>query len=182
MALKRIQGVMRAEAVVVAQFAKVNKRFGGKLKISAPYGAYRSRAAQLHLYKLFLSGRGPTAAAPGNSMHERGLALDIWNWALFPTLPAVMKAYGFTPIPGEKWHYNFTGVPVPKPVTRPVIKRGSKGVSVGVLQRALKLKIDNLFGSATESKVKAFQKANGLVPDGIVGASTWGKLAKLGKL
>jgi hypothetical protein len=182
MALKRIQGVMRAEAVVVAQFAKVNKRFGGKLKISAPYGAYRSRAAQLHLYKLFLSGRGPTAAAPGNSMHERGLALDIWNWASFPTLQASMKAYGFTRDAKEQWHYNWVGIPLPKPVTRPVVKRGSKGVSVGVLQRALKLKIDNLFGSATESKVKAFQKANGLVPDGIVGASTWGKLAKLGKL
>jgi LAS superfamily LD-carboxypeptidase LdcB len=110
MALKRIQGLLRAQAPVVTAFKKVNKAFGGKLRISTPYGAYRSRAQQAKLYRLYQQGLGPTAAAPGHSNHEAGYALDLWNWAAFPKLEAVMKAHGFTrDVPGEKWHYHYTG-------------------------------------------------------------------------
>ena len=54
------------------------------------------------------------------------------------------------------------------------IKRGNKGGYVIAIQRVLGLKQDGLFGSKTESSVKAFQKAyGGLAVDGIVGAKTW---------
>jgi len=110
MALQRVQGLLRAEKSTAVAFKKVNKAFGGKLKISSPYGAWRSRAQQAKLYKLFLQGRGATAAKPGTSMHERGYSLDIWNWAAFPKLEAVMKAHGFHKnVPGEAWHYTYTG-------------------------------------------------------------------------
>ena len=38
--------------------------------------------------------------------------------------------------------------------------------------------IDGIFGPITESSVKAWQKSNGLVPDGIIGPLSWGKLLK----
>jgi len=182
MALSFIQGTMRADSATVAAFKKVNAIFGGKLKISSPYGAWRSPAQQNKLHDLFLQGRGPTAVKSPFSNHEKGKALDIWNWSSFPTLQTVMKAHGFVRDAHEQWHYNFVGAPARKPVARPVVKRGSRNASVGVLQKALKLKVDNIFGLATEAKVKAFQKINGLVPDGIVGDTTWAKLFALGKI
>lgn len=54
------------------------------------------------------------------------------------------------------------------------LKRGSRGKSVEDVQRRLGgLTIDGIFGRLTEAKVKAFQKANSLTSDGIVGSKTW---------
>lgn len=68
-----------------------------------------------------------------------------------------------------------------QPSGGPVLKRGSDSDAVGELQSMLKSKgfaiaIDNEFGAATELAVKQFQAANGLQPDGIVGAQTWAAL------
>lgn len=56
------------------------------------------------------------------------------------------------------------------------LQKGSKGDGVKVLQKALHLIEDGIFGTITEEAVKTFQKANGLCPDGVVGEKTWGKL------
>ena len=40
------------------------------------------------------------------------------------------------------------------------------------------LEIDNDFGSRTDYAVRAFQRANGLQADGIVGVNTWSALLK----
>lgn len=61
-----------------------------------------------------------------------------------------------------------------------ILSKGSCGEYVKKLQRALNLVEDGKFGSLTEEAVKAFQKANGLKPDGIVGEKTWGKLPEMG--
>lgn len=64
-------------------------------------------------------------------------------------------------------------------------KRGMKGVQVKGLQEMLKgygyytAACDSDFGSKTEAAVKAFQKAEGLTVDGIVGEKTWSRLAGL---
>mgnify|MGYP001560479080 CR=1 FL=1 len=65
-----------------------------------------------------------------------------------------------------------------------IIKIGSTGESVIFLQQSLtKLgykpgPIDGIFGSKTEAAVKLFQKAKGLVVDGIVGVNTWNAIYK----
>ncbi|MEM7817114.1 MAG: peptidoglycan-binding domain-containing protein [Candidatus Aenigmatarchaeota archaeon] len=52
------------------------------------------------------------------------------------------------------------------------------------MQRALrnagfyKGPIDGKIGPQTKNAIKEFQKANGLVPDGVVGRRTWEKLSK----
>jgi putative chitinase len=57
-----------------------------------------------------------------------------------------------------------------------LLKLGSEGEDVKKLQ--IKLGVDPIgkFGPKTEAAVKAWQSANGLTADGIVGAGTWGKL------
>jgi len=57
-----------------------------------------------------------------------------------------------------------------------LLKVGSKGEDVKTLQEFLKLGADGNFGPGTEKAVKAWQAANGLTADGIVGAGTWVKM------
>ena len=57
---------------------------------------------------------------------------------------------------------------------RPTLRRGSSGELVKHVQSSTKLGIVNgRFGPKTEAAVRAFQRAVGLVPDGIVGPKTW---------
>lgn len=76
----------------------------------------------------------------------------------------------------------------PKPTATPAVgtytllKKGSRGNSVMQLQqRLISLHYltgtaDGIYGTGTESAVKAFQKANGLTADGIAGSATQKKL------
>lgn len=57
-----------------------------------------------------------------------------------------------------------------------LLKKGDRGEEVKLLQKALHLYEDGIFGRITEDAVKAFQRANGLKVDGIVGNQTWSKL------
>lgn len=58
-------------------------------------------------------------------------------------------------------------------------KKGSRGSVVILIQQALHLLPDGIFGNQTEDAVKEFQKEKGLKPDGIVGPSTMSKLVPL---
>ncbi len=82
--------------------------------------------------------------------------------------------------------------PGPKPAQHPQIRYGSNGKAVEELQSKLlqlgydlgkfgpdKNGIDGDFGSTTEKAVRAFQAANKLEVDGIVGPKTWAKLDEL---
>ena len=59
------------------------------------------------------------------------------------------------------------------------LKVGSKGEEVKKLQKMLGLDPDGSFGPGTEKAVKAWQKANGLLDDGIVGDKTMNKLTEV---
>ena len=53
------------------------------------------------------------------------------------------------------------------------IKLGSRGDDVKVLQNALHLIADGIFGKITDEAVRKLQWEHGLVADGIVGEKTW---------
>ena len=57
-----------------------------------------------------------------------------------------------------------------------ILKLGSRGNEVKVLQEKLNLKVDGIFGPLTEEAVKDFQRSNSLEVDGIAGADTLSKL------
>jgi peptidoglycan hydrolase-like protein with peptidoglycan-binding domain len=67
----------------------------------------------------------------------------------------------------------------------PVLRLGSTGEAVLELQGFLAVRgyrlgaLDGIFGSATDSAVKAFQQKQGLGPDGVVGPATRGVIARL---
>lgn len=78
------------------------------------------------------------------------------------------------------------GVPYPGYL----IRRGSRGEHVRIMQTYLRelsgiysdiprIAADGVFGSATESAVRAFQRRFSLAVDGIVGPATWNKLAEV---
>lgn len=66
-----------------------------------------------------------------------------------------------------------------QPIVSTILKKGSRGETVKVLQKLLTANgysvgnIDGIFGDKTLAAVKAFQKTHGLVVDGIVGDKTW---------
>ena len=57
-----------------------------------------------------------------------------------------------------------------------LLKNGSNGPEVAKMQALLGVGADGSFGPGTETAVKAWQQANGLTPDGIVGDATWAKM------
>lgn len=54
-----------------------------------------------------------------------------------------------------------------------LLKVGSKGEAVKLVQKELGVLVDGIFGKHTEAAVKSFQKAHRLVIDGIIGAASW---------
>src|SRR4051794_5063322 len=69
----------------------------------------------------------------------------------------------------------------PKPPKNPMadgeLTRGEHGSAVAAMQQKLGLGADGIYGPSTLSAVKTFQKGQGLVPDGRVGAATQAALA-----
>ena len=64
-------------------------------------------------------------------------------------------------------------------VGRPTLRRGSAGPLVEQVQRLMNLEVDGKFGGKTEAAMRAFQRHQQLVPDGIVGPKTWKKLDEM---
>jgi peptidoglycan hydrolase-like protein with peptidoglycan-binding domain len=61
---------------------------------------------------------------------------------------------------------------------RRTLHPGDHGHAVRVLQRALHLHADGIFGPGTKHAVRRFQRSHGLHADGIVGAATWHALVR----
>ena len=57
-----------------------------------------------------------------------------------------------------------------------VLRKGSKGDGVKIMQEALGIGADGDFGPGTERALKAWQASNGLTSDGVAGPATFAKL------
>jgi peptidoglycan hydrolase-like protein with peptidoglycan-binding domain len=79
-------------------------------------------------------------------------------------LPILIPAFEPAPQPGA-------------PPGRPTLRRGAVGEGVKQIQTTAGVAVvDGFFGPRTEAAVRVFQRAHGLVPDGIVGPKTWAAL------
>lgn len=81
------------------------KLTGKKIGINDAFRSYEDQMAAKAKY-------GPRAAAPGSSLHEFGLAMDI-NEATLDEMDkmGLMRKYGFTrPVGGEGWHMEPIGI------------------------------------------------------------------------
>ena len=85
---------------------------------------------------------------------------------------------------GELKGVDYGAEPVPDPDYRPTLRKGDKGAAVKRMQEELlqrgydlgKWGADGSFGNQTQKAVIAFQRDNGLTPDGICGQRTWDAL------
>lgn len=125
----------------------------------------------------------------GMSQHYAGLAMDIAqnldnatrnrlrNLAIDSNLFTYVEPKVLTPT----WVHidKRYGTPACPTGGYPLVKRGSKGVYVMVLQDALNYlgynagSIDGIFGTNTRNAVRRYQSSVGLSQDGIVGCNTW---------
>lgn len=100
--------------------------------------------------------------------------------------PDYQKAVGEYSCAGVSNYLGVPFTPQKTPSTRPTIKRGMSSDTVKYLQQKLYAKLydtrgfDGDFGPNTETAVKAFQRENGLLADGIVGPKTWAKIIPFG--
>jgi hypothetical protein len=79
---------------------------GEGLKINS---AYRTSQQQRDAYRRYQTGQGGIAARPGMSRHEKGLAVDVSNYA---EAAPYLKKYGLeNPIKGDANHFQFPGAP-----------------------------------------------------------------------
>ncbi|GAA3177821.1 hypothetical protein GCM10010451_28510 [Streptomyces virens] len=73
--------------------------------------------------------------------------------------------------------------PPPSTGSWPTLAKGRTGTDVRTAQyllagRGYRLAADGVFGSDTDAKVRAFQKARGLAVDGVIGPKTWSALVR----
>lgn len=126
---------------------------------------------------------GTTQPAPAPSQHAKPTSTPRpTGWSQWVAdLQAECNAQGFS-------SQAVDGIPGPNTLAGcPTCRKGARGGITRLLQGRLialgypcgSYGADSVFGSATESAVRAFQRGHGLAVDGIVGRNTWRKLLGL---
>lgn len=97
------------------------------------------------------SGNGRIVEAPRTGLDVR--EVPMWGWYTGGYFPGTLS--------------------VPRPYPGALVKRGSTGATVRLVQSVVRVAVDGVFGPRTEAAVKAFQRSHKLAADGIVGPMTW---------
>lgn len=119
-------------------------------------------------------GDGSTMEAKGSSYGVNVFSAANRRWTHAGIIPGFRQSGSGGSVP----------TPVPVPIGTRTLRRGSRGEDVRSLQRTLQMHgfdtgpADGIFGSRTESAVRAFQQAYRLKVDGVVGPQTHGALAR----
>ncbi len=164
----------------------------------SPTNAYATRSKSLSEYvynsildDTSLNGRGIKTLDVAMLSSVRTVATLVeagfmtnFNEAKLMLDPDHINTVGRATCRGVCEFFNVTYIPIEN-MTFPTIRSGSRGRFVRYLQFLLKTQgysvgnVDGAFGPNTTNAVKAFQQANGLTADGIVGRNTWYKLNNL---
>lgn len=159
---------------------KEEYKVGTLTTIRDNFRAYSSMAEGVRGYYDFISATRylnlKTATTP--KQYAEMLKADKYatSSSYVNTLVNTVNKYGLA-------KYDEVYVPkTPTAVTHRTLKKGCKGDDVKALQTFLNINgfccgiADGVFGVKTETAVKAWQKANNLVPDGIIGVKSWAVL------
>ncbi|GAA4908895.1 GH25 family lysozyme [Streptomyces coeruleoprunus] len=175
--LQRVKAAFKVTPIVYTRASFVTGCMGGKGQVFKGYPLWLAR---------YGSGAKEPQDVPGAG------AWTFWQYTESERIPGLPGKNG-TVGAGDRNVYrgslaqlramaNLGGAPLPQPGTSwPTVKAGHKGVDVATVQLLLTAQghatdADGVFGTGTEAKVKAFQKAKGLTADGIVGPATWTEL------
>ena len=128
-------------------------------------------------------GKGKVIEAAGTESGVYTSNLTAGKWTYYGKLKNVeydLPAYAEIPVSAPSTPSDDKS----STVSEPTLRKGNKGDWVTILQNKLmllgyalpKFGADGDFGQETLSAVKAFQKAHGLLADGVVGKQTWAAL------
>lgn len=109
---------------MVEEFGKLT---GKKVSVNDGFRTYEDQVAMKQKY-------GDRAAAPGNSLHEFGLALDVDSATLNEMdKMGLMRKYGFTrPVGGEPWHLEPAGIQTDISTFKKNVDAANKAIEGGI--------------------------------------------------
>ncbi len=147
-------------AGMILDLANSSKKEAGK-RLERAYQLNTSSLRLVEAYGSWLSRNG-----------SKDDALKVFTTfdAALPRHPLILQA--ISRIKGDKGESTPDAMPAEAISLRP----GQSGEMVKRLQTALGIKADGSYGAATDRALKAFQKKNGLRPDGVVSSATLAKL------
>lgn len=119
-----------------------------------------------------------------NNASRYGISAELqsepWHWRYVAgdNIPAAVRQFeaaGGT-VPTATTTTTTTGPALTFAYPGTPIRLGSTGTAVKLVQTVVGATPDGNFGSVTETRVKNWQAANGLLADGVVGSVTWKKM------
>lgn len=120
------------------------------------------------------------SGAPVRRLQEK-LGIDVdgdFGPATERALRAFQESKGLS-VDGIAGPDTFTVIGLPELV---LLRKGSRGEAVKLMQQDLGVDADGKFGPGTEKAVRAFQEANGLPADGMAGPNTLSKMVTFAAL
>ena len=153
---------------------------GQYITVNAKFRKYSSWEASINDHSKFLTDNKRYSNLIG--VRDYKLACKLIKDDGYATSPTYTKTLTDTI---EKYKLYLWDSQVPSEPVLPTLRLGDRNDYVLHWQKYLQMcllytgKIDGIFGPLTEKAVKEWQKAQGLNPDGIIGAKTWAKLNSL---